>query len=440
MKSIFLIILLIFLLVTSLAARASYPEFFGASYSTTTIGNQANLDPNDPSNNYYVPAALGFSDKVNILMQATNTVTKFKRMTNITVTNSTNSGSAPTTGNVENKYPNFYGGALHFALPIGYQHLGTLGVSVFMPIGNLMETNSGNPFLPEYVMYHSRYQRTSMYANFSRKWSDDLSWSLGTIVGFQASAEVKTNLSLNGAAYGSWAQARSKIAPSLGVVASVLKKNENSKFYLTYQQEMKSNLRAAVAGEITNPSLPLFEAGFDSVIFYDPHTFRIGSSYEFGSAELFGSVEYQMWTGYKPPTIYISKTGGAVVSSSNYEKLKIKDTINPRLGLKLELTDRWSTGLGLGYRMTPLDGDFSGSGNSIDSNTYILSTGVQYRIVIWSKDVNLGTSLEYQQLEKKHVEKTTGQENGTAGPKIGAGGYDIDGYILAAAFGIKFNF
>lgn len=436
MKTIFAI--LIFCQISS--AFASYPEFFGASYSTTAIGNQSTLDPNDPSNNYYAPAILGFSDKVNILMQATSTATSFKRMENITVTNNTNSSSGPTTGNVENSYPKFYGGGLHAALPIGYQHLGTLGLSVFLPIGNLMETNSGNPFLPEYVMYHSRYRGTSIYLNFARKWSDDLAWSLGTIVGFQASAEVRSSLSLNGVGMGSWGQARAKIAPSLGLVASVVKKLDHSKIYFAYQQEMKSNLHADVFGEVTNPSLGLFQAGIDSMIFYDPHIFRLGASYDLGATEIFTSVEYQLWSGYRPPTIYIAKAGGIIVSSSNFEHLTVRDTINPRVGLKFNLTERWSAGAGLGYRMTPIQGDFSGSGNSIDTNTYILSTGLQYRIVIWSKDVNLGTSLEYQELEKKHVTKTSGQEDGTAGPKIGAGGYDIAGHVIAASFGIKFNF
>jgi hypothetical protein len=436
MKSI--LTLAIFCLWTT--AYASYPELFGASFSTTAIGNQSTLDPNDPSNNYYSPAILGFSDKVNILMQATSTATSFKRMANITVTNSTNSSSGTTTGNVENNYAKFYGGGLHMALPIGYQHLGTLGVSIFLPIGNLMETNSGNPFLPEYVMYHSRYRRTSVYLNFARKWSDDLAWSLGTIIGFQATADVKTNLSLGGGNFGSYGQARSKVAPALGIIASLVKKFEDSKIYFAYQQEMKSNLHASVSGEITNPNLPIFESAIDSMIFYDPHTFRLGSSYELGMAELFAGVEYQLWSAYKPPVIYITKTGGAIVSSSNYERVVVRDTINPRVGIKLNLTERWSTGFGLGYRMTPLNGYFSGCLNSIDSNTYILSTGLQYRIVIWSKDVNLGTSLEYQELEKKHVTKTTGQEDGTAGSKIGAGGYDIAGHIIAASFGIKFNF
>ncbi len=434
-KMIFLSVLL-----SSAFAHASYPEFFGASFTTTMIGNQANLDPNDPSNNYYAPAVLGFSDKVNALIQATSTATHFKPMNNITVTNNTNSSSAPTTGNVSNSYNKFYGSSIHLALPIGYEHLGTLGLSVFLPIGKLMETNSGDPFLPEYVMYHSRYNRTSIYFNFAHKFSDDFAWSLGTLVGFQASADVKANLSLNGAAYGSWAKAQSKISPSLGVITSIAKKFDNAKLYFTYQQEMKSNLHAGVTGEINNPSLALFQSGIDSMIYYDPHTFRLGTAYDFGAVEFYTGVEYQMWSGYKPPTIYISKAGGVIVPSSNYEHVTIRNTINPRVGVKIDLTNRVALGLGAGYRMTPLKGDFSGSGNSIDSNTYIFTGGLQYRIVIWSKDVNVGTSLEYQSLEKKHVVKTDGQEDGTSGPKIGAGGYDIDGYVLAASLGIKFNF
>ncbi len=434
------IALIIFIFIISFDTFSSYPEFFGASFTTSDIGNQANLDPQDPSNNYYIPALLGLSSNVNILIQAATVATSFDRMTNITVSNGTNSNTTATKGNVENNYPKFSGGALHLGLPIGIQHLGTLGVSLFLPIGSLIESNSGNPFLPEYVMYHSRYRRVSAYINFARKIDDDFALSLGTIVGFQAAAEVKTNLSLNATAYGSWGQARSKIAPSLGIIASLYKKIDRIKYYLTYQQEMKSNLHADVIGEINNPSLALFESGIDSMMFYDPHTFRLGSSYTFLSTEFFAALEYLMWSEYKPPVIAISKTGGVIVPSSNFEQIKTKNTLNPKLGLKINLTDRWSTGLGLSYRTTPLDSPFSGSGNSIDSNAYIFSTGLQYRIVIWSKDVNLGTSLEYQQLQKIHVEKSAGEENGSAGQKIGSGGYDINGHIVAATFGVKFNF
>ena len=90
--------------------------------------------------------------------------------------------------------------------------------------------------------------------------------------------------------------------------------------------------------------------------------------------------------------------------------------------------------------MTPLKGDFSGSGNSIDANTVVGTGGLQYRMVIFSKDIHLGTTFQYHHLMAKKVTKTSGQENGNAGPKLGAPGYDVGGYILSGTFGVKFNF
>ena len=100
-------------------AHASYPELFGSSFSTSGIGNQANLDPNDPSNNYYAPSVLGFSENFNVLLQATSTAVHFKPINNITVTNSTNSNNAATTGSARTDYPKFYGTAVHAAIPVG---------------------------------------------------------------------------------------------------------------------------------------------------------------------------------------------------------------------------------------------------------------------------------------------------------------------------------
>jgi long-subunit fatty acid transport protein len=439
-SKLYIFISLIFL---STNAWSSFPELFGASYTTSMIGNQSNLDPNDPSNNYYSPAILAFTQKVNVLLQATSTAPHFDKINNVVVTNSINSTSGTTYGSVDTNYVKFYGGGLHFGLPIGYpEHgtIGTLGLSVYLPIGSIIETNSGNPFLPEYVMYHSRFQRTSLYFNFAHKSSDDFAWSLGGILGFQASAEVKANLSLNGNTFGSWAQAKTKINPSLGAIVSMAKKINSSTLYFTYQQEMKSNLDARATGEINNPSLGLFDANIQSVIFYEPHTFRLGSNLNMGDFNLYGGVEYQIWSAYKPPVIEIVKNGGVVDSSSNYEHVSTQDTINPRLGVRYQLTNRVSLGLGYTYRPTPLKGDFSGSGNSIDTNTHVFTTGFNYRIVVWSKDVSLGSSLEYHLLEDRTVTKSANQENGNSGIKIGGPSYSIGGYLLSASVGLKFNF
>lgn len=438
MKKIFLLTCLF-----ALNAHASYPDTFGASFSTRMIGNMSNLDSNDPSNNFYAPSILAFSQSVNASIEATSVGTHFKPISNVAITNSTNSNSGTTYGEVRTDYLKYYGSGLHFGLPIGYPEkgtIGTLGVSIYLPIGSVIETDSGSPFLPEYVMYRSRFKRTSIYLNFAHKQTDNFSWSLGAIVGFQASAEVKANLSLNGNTYGSWAQAKTKIDPSLGAILSAAYKIDKSTLYFTFQQEMKSNLDAHTMGEITNPSTGLFESNIKSEIFYEPHTFRLGGNYPMGNFDLYSGLEYQIWSGYRAPVIQFVKKGGVVAGSDDFEKLILRNTINPRVGLKYRFTDRINLGLGLMYKMTPLDGDFSGAGNSIDTDTYILSTGLTYRMVIWSKDVTIGTSLEYHKLKDITVTKSANDEKGNAGVKIGAPNYEIGGYILTSALGIKFNF
>jgi long-subunit fatty acid transport protein len=245
---------------------------------------------------------------------------------------------------------------------------------------------------------------------------------------------------MNGASYGSSIQARAKVAPSLGAILSVTKKIHENKIYFTYQQEMKSNFHVQASGDISNPFPLSFDSSIDSVIFYDPHTFRFGGNYIFSAYQLFFGLEYQLWSGYKSPLIILKKNSGVIISSSDYEILSTRDTLNPRIGLKHNLTDRWSYSLGYTFRQTPLKGNFSGSGNSIDSDTSIFTGGFQYRMVIWSKDVHLGTSFEYHQLKTSEVIKTANEENGNAGTKIGSPGYTIGGQVLAGSFGIKFNF
>jgi hypothetical protein len=436
-------ILTLILYLSSINIFASYPEIFGASFSTRIIGHMSNLDINDPSNNFYAPAILGFSKKVNAEAELTSTNTSFDSINNIAITNASNSSSGTTYGSVSTDYADFIGAGLHFGLPIGYpEHgtIGTLGLSIYLPVGSLIETNSGNPFLPEYVMYKSRYQRTSIYLNFAHQSTDDFAWSLGAIVGFQASADVKTNLSLNGNTYGSWAQAKTKIDPSLGAIISAAYKINESTMYFTYQQEMKSNLDARATGEINNPSLGLFDANIKSVLFYDPHTIRIGSNFKLSNLELFCGLEYQLWSAYKTPAISVVKNGGVVDSSSNYEQIITKNVSNPRIGARYLFTDRIATGVGFTYRQTPLDGNFSGSGNSIDTDSYIFSTGLTYRMVIWSKDVTIGPSLEYHLLKDRTVTKTANDEKGNAGTKLGGPYYTIGGHIINSGIGVKFNF
>ncbi len=422
-------------------ASANFAEFFGASSTTQSIGNQSNFDIYDPSNNYYFPSLLGFSDKVTANTGVNSTATKFEPITNIVTQNSTNSSvTNETYSNVNTDYLKYYNFNLHLSLPIGRDHFGTLGFSLFAPIGHIIEGDSGHPQSPEYVMYRARYKRTTAYINFAKSWDENLAMSLGAYLGYQATANANLNLGLNGTQYGTSGRVRSKVDPSLATLFSLSYRFNKALFSIAYQQEMQSNLRAETSGELSNPVNLPFLSNIDTLLFYDPHIFRIGNSYLFDDFSLFGTIEYQMWEKYKPSKIKVTKVSGTLEGSRDYEIMKLRNIFVPKAGLQYKLTDSMAVDLGFSLRQSPLDNDFSGSGNSIDTDTYNYSAGAHY-IMNWAGHlIKLSSSIMYQDLKKKVVRKSSGLETGGNGYRIGYPGYTIDGTVLSGTFGLNFTY
>lgn len=422
-------------------AFANFAEFFGASATTTAVGIQSNFDQEDASNNYYFPALLGFSDHINATLGANSTATDFQPISNIVTQNSTNSSvSSETYSNTSTDYLKYYNFNAHFSLPIGRTHFGTLGISVFGPIGHIIEGDSGNPQAPEYVMYRARYKRTSAYLNFAKTLNENFSFSVGSFIGFQASANANLNLGLNGTQYGTNGRVKSKVDPSLAGLFSAIYKLDNSLYGFYFQQEMKSNLKAEASGEISNPVVLPFSSSVDSMLFYDPMTLRLGTLQRLDIFDFLFSVDYQVWAKYKPSKITVTKISGTVEGSREYERLQLRNVYVPKIGLRTHLTNRWTLDAGLSYRQSPLEGDFSGSGNSIDTDTTNYSAGLHYIIKIDGNDVELTTAVLYQDLKKKTVIKSSGLETGANGLKIGYPGYTIDGSVLSGTVGLRIHY
>ncbi len=437
MKS--LILLFCFFLLSN--SHANFAEFFGASATTTAVGIQSNFDQEDAANNYYFPAILGFSEHINATLGANSTATNFDPISNVVVQNTTNSSvTTETYSNVSTDYLKYYNFNAHFSLPIGRSHFGTLGLSVFGPIGHIIEGDSGHPQAPEYVMYRARYKRTSAYLNFAKKLNDNLAFSVGAFIGFQASANANLNLGLNGTQYGTSGRVKSKVDPSLAGVLSAVYKLDNSSFGFFFQQEMKSNLKAQASGEISNPVNLPFSTSVDSMLFYDPMTLRLGTLRRIDIFDFLLSVDYQVWSKYQPSKITVTKISGTVEGSREYERLQLRDVFVPKIGVRTHLTNRWSLDTGISYRQSPLEGDFSGAGNSIDTDTLNYSAGLHYIIKIDGNDIELNTAVLYQDLKKKTVIKSSGLETGANGLKIGSPGYTIDGSVLGGTLGLRIHY
>lgn len=422
------------------SAHASYFEYYGSGAFSSAIANQATLQNVDPSNHYFHPALMAWNKTITFSAHATSVATHFDDIKGITTKNSTNS-TTNETGNAKTDYGKSYHSIIHASLPIAYPGAGSLALSFVAPFGDIAETNSGDARLPEYVMYHARHKRTQVFVSYAHPFNDTWAMSLGAHVGFQASADIQTQASLNGASYGSAGAAKSKVTPSLGALLSVARKHDGGQFAFTYQQEMKSNLKANATGEINDPTSVLFDITLDSMIYYDPHIFRTSLGQRLTSTLDFNATfEYQMWSNYKPPTIFIKRNGGVLLSSDNYEKLQLKDIPVARAGLTWHMFDSFSLSSGVFWRPSPIDSDYSGAGNSIDSDVVGLTGGFAHKMKIFEKNVEWGAALQYHMLSETTVTKSTGQENGNAGNKIGAPGYKIGGEILTGSIGARMMF
>lgn len=428
------------LLVLSVKSLASLPENFGTGPSTTSIGNQSNMDADDPSNLYFNPALLGFSKTIGISASSVLIKRDFENINNIVTENSSNStNSSPTYGSADMNYQSIYSGMFNFILPIKFENSGALGISYFSPLGKVLESDSGDPALPEYVMHRARYRRSQIYLNYGLPLFDNWAISLGAHVGFQASARVKTRVSLSNN-YGSNAASQTKVTPSLGAIIGVAKKEIDWMAYFTFQQEMKQNLETLATGDISDPPLTLINLGIDSVMYYDPHIFRFGYSHIISDFTFFSTVEYQLWENFKTPALVVSNKGGTVKGSSNYDSIKMRNILVPKIGVKYNPIDNWNFMGGISYRQTPFDHSLDQSGNSIDTNSLNISGGLTFDFKMFKRDLQIGFSALYSKLEEKTVSKSSGQENGNTGLKIGAPGYKVGGSVMATQGGIKVNF
>lgn len=431
-------LLLLILLLASPLTYSSFGDFFGASPGTTALGGQYNGIINDAANNYYAPAMLAFGNKIGVNASATSMKHDFEDIPSVVIKNDTNHAYGTQSGPVKTDYSDYRASTVHLSFPLKPRLNGTFALSFFSPLGDLIEVNTGSAFLPEYVMYRSRYRRTSLHLNYAHIINDNFSFSIGSLLGFQVGAQMNTQASLNGSSFGSSAAAQAKVSPALGAIVSLGMKHSLGHAYFTYNQEMKSKLDASVTGDTSDPPIP-FDILASSMSFYDPHVFRIGTTVNSMLGTSSFSLEYQMWSNYQTPIVRITQKV-SIKSSDNREVVETENILIPKVGQLFNITDRFDLMLGAAYRPTPIKGDFSGAGNSVDTNSFIFSGGSNFRISVMKQMIELSAIGGVHLLEKKTVIKSPNQENGSAGTKLGGPQYDIGGQVYFASLGIRTEF
>ncbi len=433
-------LLLVFILSLSSVANASLPELFGSSAGSMAIGAQAQKQ--SAANNYHAPSLLGYSKSSQFSFDIFYISTQFKDINNVVVKNETNTADTFQKGNVEvNSTPTPMFGA-HLSTPLFSPEGVKFNISIFAPFDRLMETDSGDPYQPRYVMYDNRFVRPNFIFSGAQSFGE-WSFSLGAHTGIQTNGETYFMSRVN-SDNPSLARLSFNAKPSIGAVLSASKISEEHVSYLTFQQEMKSKLINRATGETDIFSNTTFQFDFDiaALLYYDPMTIRLGHQIHQEQTSMFFSLEFQQWDNYDGSTIKLKKRGGAINGSKNLEKLKLKNLFIPKLGLQRELSDNWTGKLGYFYRQSPLyTNNLKYSGNSIDVEKHVFSIGAARLIHFQQKELTLDFAYQAHLLRNMKITKTLNREDGDPSePKIGSPGYKVGGMIHALSLGISWMY
>ena len=433
-------LLLVFILSFTCSAYASLPELFGSSAGSLSIGGQAQRQ--SAANNYYAPSILGYSKSSQFSFDIFYVSTQFKEINNVVVKNETNTVSTFEKGDIEvNSTPTPMFGA-HLSTPLFSPEGVKFNISIFAPFDRLMETDSGDPYQPRYVMYDNRFIRPNFIFSGAHNFGD-WSFSLGAHTGLQTNGDTYF-MSRTTTGNPSLAKMSFNAKPSIGGVFSASKRSDEHLTYLTFQQEMKSKLTNRATGETEIASNTSFQFDFDvaSLLYYDPMTVRIGHQVHQKMTSMFFSLEFQQWDNYESSMIQLIKRGGAINGSENLEKLKLKNLFIPKLGLQRLLSDKWSGKLGYFYRQSPLyTNNLKNSGNSIDVDKHVFSIGAARLIHFQQKELTLDFAYQAHVLRNMKITKTPNREDGDpAEPKIGSPGYKVGGMIHALSLGISWMY
>lgn len=430
--------ILIILCIFPLVSLASLPEFYGASSSQSALAGQPDYNFNDPAANYYAPSILAWNKDIAYSISSYAIKTNFEEINDVVTENEVNSNeTSPKKDDVDTDYQVMGMLSIHAIFPFIPMLKTKLGLSVYTPTDRLMEASSGDPYQPEYVMYRSRIMRTFTSFNFIYQYSQGLGISMGAYSGMQTNGETYIVSRYKGDENPSSGSVTINAKPTLTPQFSLTKKWSQSLSYFSFQNEMKSKLENTASGLTPVGSSSIeFDLKINTLLYYDPRIYRLGWIKKMDNHHLFTALEYQDWSGYETPKVKLERNSGIIISSDDEEEMQTQNIFIPKLAYSYNHeTNTYRTGIA--YRPTPLKNDLNSAGNSIDLNTTIFSLGYGRRFKVLGESFTFDTGYQLHLMESKTVNKSSGQENGDSGKKIGAPGYEVGGSIHNLTIGIN---
>jgi len=374
---------------------------------------------------------------------------------------------APVTTSVDNQYRTTWAQTLALSyrfLPNFYKM--TFGFQVTLPVDSVAYLDTGETFVPEYVLYRSRTQRPQALAALSADLGKGLSAGLGAHLGFSLTSRGTIYLK-NTSPQSSTMRFTSSLVPRLAPYFGIGWTNspENPRDLAAGS----ASLGLVVRFPVTSPNTMALRSGVQivssdltfnftarSALFYDPLIVELGGSIQIiPLVRVFAQVDFQGWNAFSQPALKIEDaiftdncpTGticGLDFQGTKLPTFSTRNILLPKAGVELTPSDKLSIRFGAAYRPSIFSALPTEAGNYLDPDKIMLNagTGIRFKSFLgFDTPCDVDFHIAYHHLIPRTVQKTAGDEAGNvASAKIGAPRYVMGGAIFGGGLSVNLAF
>lgn len=422
-------------------AEANTFETLGFGPRAVAMGDAVTADANDYTATWYNPANLVTRKDVNFGLTF-----DFQRLASqIQLQNP----SSPTGLDCSQcSPPNTIGYSLGLVFPLGGKvkdHV-AIGLGLYLPSQNLLETIAPDPNQPFWYMYTGSPDRIITVVGVGIRIVDEL--SIG--VGVQALADLVgsgTTVSLD--LFSKSVTARqldshleTRAAPLAGIRFAPfpwLRFGASYRYYMQLIYNIPANVNLQGIGAL--------DFTVSGVALYSPHTFNFGVAYDpIPNLTLTADANYQLWS--QAPTPYMSLVEGlsgpvlnalglgtAFNVQSQQSPPGFTDTINGHLGAEYRVFDNLALRAGVFYKPTPVPQQDAAETNILDGDTVGAGLGVGFAFAdpleVFQAPIKVDVAAQGQLILSRNANKA---KTDTVPPYT----YSAQTYALTA--GVRYDF
>jgi hypothetical protein len=456
------------------SAHANIGESFGFTSRSASLAGATIAWGGEGARAWTNPASLSGDDskRLRISWSVLGMQPQFLPIENVVLENEYVSDKVET-GDVDTEYRPTLGQALGLEYIIS-PSLGnlSLGFTGFLPLEQITYLDSGETFVPEYVLHRARTQRPQVEAALSISPLRELQIGVGMHLGYALTANAAVFLQTDASKPSTMrisASMRPKVAPVIGIQYRSADPVGPGQSTLgpafTAGAVVRMPLESGVAMDLSTGAQVFGSyAGVDlqfkalSTLYYDPLSVEGGFALRYSDrARILLQADWQNWGGYVPPALEIqdpsaecqnenpSTECGLALSGGANPTPEMTNILIPRIGHEWQASEKLTLRVGYAQRPGIFKKAPSGAGNFLDPARDVFTAGFGWNfdhLLNFDVPATLDFHFAYHALRTQSIAKTQGDETdaGTGDIKIGAPGYDAGGNLIGGGLSLSLAF